>query len=101
MNKIFMFNSFSFLAAGISWKNATLSDAMLRDLLERCPNMVILELTQANITNVAIDNLPSGLTTLIITHSLVTPGWFQALTTKDSLLSELCHVCVVAQQLRH
>ena len=54
--------------------------------------MIIIELNQANITNVVIDNLPSGLTTLIITHSLVTPGWFQALTTNDSLLSELLYV---------
>ena len=38
---------------------------MLRDLLERCPNMITLELIQANISNVAIDNLPPGLTTLI------------------------------------
>ena len=87
-----MIKCFYLLAAGVSWKKATLSDAMLRDLLERCPNMVTLELTQANITNVVIDNLPSSLETLIITHSLVTPGWFQALTTNNKILSELRHV---------
>ena len=80
------------LAAGVSWKKATLSDAMLRDLLERCPNMVTLQLHQTNLTNVAIDNLPTRLTTLIITHSLVKPGWFKALTTKENILSSLEHV---------
>ncbi len=62
---------------------------MLRDLLERCPNMATLELHQTNLTNVAIDNLPNRLVTLIITSSMVTPGWFQALTTSDKVLTHL------------
>lgn len=78
-----------FISAGASWKKATLSEAILRDLVERCPNMVTLELTQANLTNVTIDNLPPKIKTLIITDSLVSPKWFQSLATKNFIMSKL------------
>ncbi len=65
---------------------------MLKDLQDRCPNMIILELCQANLTNVSVDNLPKMLKQLIIKSSLVTPGWFNGLTTSSVILQNLCHV---------
>ena len=65
-----------------------MSDAMLQDLRERCPNMSTLELIKTNMSNVSIDNLPQKLTTLIITRSMIPPRWFQHLN-KENFLPDL------------
>ena len=80
------------ISEGVHWNRATLSDAMLKDLQDRCPNMIILELCQANLTNVSVDNLPKKLQQLIIKSSLVTPGWFNGLATSSTILQNLCLV---------
>ena len=63
-----------FISVGTSWKKETVSEAMLRDLPERCPNIETLELEEANLINVTTDNLPSKLRTLIMQTSLLKPG---------------------------
>ena len=64
---------------GIKWKKSTLSDAMLKELRERCPNIKTLELMMVNLTNVSVECLPPKLTRLCVTSSLFPCGWFKAI----------------------
>ena len=63
---------------GSKWKKSTLSDAMLKELLERCPNIRTLELMEVNLTKVSVECLPPRLTRLCVTSSLFPCGWFRA-----------------------
>ena len=74
---------FHYLSAGADWKRSSLSDAMLRDLQERCPNVKVLHLRSTNLTLVSATNLPDKLQKLMITQSLIPPGWFKTIADND------------------
>lgn len=62
---------------------ATISDAMLKDLQKRCPNLHVLHLNHCNNDNLCVTSLPSSLTSLSITHSTWQPRWLKG--NKDLL----------------
>ena len=68
-------------------KKASLSDAMLKDLQERCPNIRELGLLEMNLSAVSAEFLPSKLTHLSITSCFVPPAWFKLMQQKDLMPS--------------
>ena len=74
-----------FPAAVVNWNKMSLSDAMLKELSDRCPNIKHLGLVMASVTSLSVTKLPPGLTSLSITQSFIPSGWFHV----PNLLPEL------------
>ena len=72
---------------GSRWKKSSLSDAMLKELRERCPNISTLELVKVNLTNVSVECLPPRLERLGVISSLFPCGWFRPATDAEVLPS--------------
>ncbi|KAK6180564.1 hypothetical protein SNE40_012696 [Patella caerulea] len=72
-------------SAGPKNKKYSMSDAMLKDLCERCPNIKTLHLYQCNTDNLDCQKLPATLTALAIRSSVWQPRWFK-LHNKPALL---------------
>ena len=68
-----------------NWNKPSVSDAMLRDLQERCPNLQHLEMVHVSLTGVSSANLPMSLHSLSITHSRLPTRWFHAAIKADRL----------------
>lgn len=68
-------------------KKATISDAMLKDLQSRSPNLHILHLDHCNNDNLSVMSLPSSLTSLSITHCTWQPRWFKGNKNLPNLIS--------------
>ncbi|KAI8786538.1 F-box/LRR-repeat protein 12-like isoform X1 [Biomphalaria glabrata] len=73
----------------IKRKKPSLSDAMLKELSIRCPNLTLLELHDCNTDNLTFESLPTTLTSLLITYSTWQPRWLKGhhghLTKLESL----------------
>ncbi|XP_050403790.1 F-box/LRR-repeat protein 12 [Patella vulgata] len=76
-------------SAGPKNKKYSMSDAMLKDLSERCPNIKILHLYQCNTDNLDCQKLPATLTTLAVRSSVWQPRWFKLDSNKTALLPQL------------
>ena len=74
-----------------NWNKPSLSDAMLKELQERSPNLRQFGLMELSVANISAANLPPKLHHLSITQSLVPPGWFKPIVAQD-LISELCYL---------
>ncbi|CAH1776225.1 unnamed protein product [Owenia fusiformis] len=70
-------------AAGTKWRKMSLSDAMLKELQERCSNIEELELTNSNIDALNFELLPPNLKKLVITRSGLPYGWFKCIEEKN------------------
>lgn len=68
---------FFLTTAVANWKKNNLSIAMMKELSDRCPKITHLELVKANLSTVPANTIPSTLTTLTITNSLIPNGWFK------------------------
>ncbi|GFN95148.1 F-box/lrr-repeat protein 12-like [Plakobranchus ocellatus] len=64
-------------AVGRKRKKVSISDAMLRELGNRCPNLWLLHLYDCNTDNLSVDSLPTSLHTLAVTHSTWQPRWLK------------------------
>lgn len=64
-------------SGGPKQKKPSLSDAMLRDLGERCPNIRDLHLHMCNTDNISASNLPSSLTRLVLHGCSWQPRWLK------------------------
>ena len=73
----------------INWMKHNLSNAMLKELKERCPNMKTLTLIKSNLSSVSAEHLPCKLQELCITSCFLPPKWFSHvdIAVKQSLLS--------------
>ncbi|CAL1546776.1 unnamed protein product [Lymnaea stagnalis] len=71
------------------WKKASISDAMLKELSTRCPNLWHLHLHDCNTDNLSFESLPPSITSLSITYSTWQPRWFKG---KHSHLPKLEHL---------
>ncbi|XP_070563828.1 F-box/LRR-repeat protein 12-like [Ptychodera flava] len=70
-------------------KTECLSNAVLQDLKERCPNLSHLEIMEANFNSLDASTLPSSLTSLVLQYCELPKQWFKDLSTDDSLLPKL------------
>lgn len=61
----------------------SLSDAMLEELDQRCPNISSLTLVQCNTDNLHCKKLPKSLNRLTMTQCLWTPRWLSSLDDLD------------------
>ncbi|XP_033725010.1 F-box/LRR-repeat protein 12-like [Pecten maximus] len=73
-------------SGGPKQKKPSLSDAMLRDLGERCPNIRDLHLHKCNTDNISASNLPSSLTRLVIHGCSWQPRWLKG---KEKILQNV------------
>ncbi|XP_060083889.1 F-box/LRR-repeat protein 12-like [Ylistrum balloti] len=64
-------------SAGPKQKKPSLSDAMLLDLRERCPNIRDLHLHMCNTDNISANNLPRSLTRLVLHGCSWQPRWLK------------------------
>ncbi|XP_038066396.1 F-box/LRR-repeat protein 12-like [Patiria miniata] len=62
-----------------------LTDAILKDIRRRCPNIVELHVDEANLTSVDSGHLPPTLLALVLNRCITRPGWFQAGVAKGRL----------------
>ncbi|OWF41271.1 F-box/LRR-repeat protein 12-like [Mizuhopecten yessoensis] len=64
-------------SGGRKQKKPSLSDAMLRDLGERCPNICDLHLHMCKTDNISAGNLPGSLTRLVLHGCSWQPRWLK------------------------
>lgn len=58
-------------------KKSSLSDSMLKELSNRCPNLKVLHLHDCKTENICVENIPSTVNVLSVTRSSWKPRWFQ------------------------
>lgn len=66
-----------FDAKGASWNKATVSNAMLDDLHNRCPNITTIHLLQVNIDTLSVEKFPAKLTNLTLNKCSWPVGWLK------------------------
>ena len=54
-----------------------MSDAMLKELGNRCPNLWLLQLDDCNTDNISVESLPSSLNSLAVTRSTWQSRWLK------------------------
>ncbi|RUS71854.1 hypothetical protein EGW08_020388 [Elysia chlorotica] len=64
-------------SVGRKRKRVSVSDAMLKELGNRCPNLWLLHLHDCNTDNISAESLPQSLRSLAITHSTWQPRWLK------------------------
>ena len=74
---IFLFYSFCHKPVGRKRKRASVSDAMLKELGNRCPNLWLLHLDDCNTDNISVESLPRSLCSLAVTQSSWQPRWLK------------------------
>lgn len=72
-----------------SWSKDSVSDALLRDLRDRCPNLKELEIGYVNASNISVESFPPTIRSLVLSHSFVPCGWFKILTKNADVLPNL------------
>lgn len=92
---IFVSISMHLLCAGktsLDLKKSTISDAVLKDLKERCPNLKQFEISHANLSSVNLASFPTATNTLILTNCLMPSGWFEWLSNSNCPQFKLTHL---------
>ncbi|GFS01569.1 F-box/LRR-repeat protein 12-like [Elysia marginata] len=64
-------------SVGRKRKRFAVSDAMLKELGNRCPNLSLLHLDSCNTENITVESLPSSLNSLAVTSSSWQPRWLE------------------------
>lgn len=77
------------LAAIANQKKPSLSDAMLKELQDRCPNLVEFSLMHLDTNTISAALLPPKAQQLSITSSHVPTGWYRAIP-ENNLMPDLC-----------
>ncbi|CAG5117235.1 unnamed protein product [Candidula unifasciata] len=78
-----------------SWR-APLSDAMLKNLAARCPNLQLLHLHDCGTSNISFASLPPSITCLKIVSSFWQPRWMK---DKQKHLAKLEHLTLKSVQV--
>ncbi|KAL5021274.1 hypothetical protein ScPMuIL_000429 [Solemya velum] len=77
-----------FIGTGVSkWKKHTVSDAMIADLKDRCPNLHEFHLASCNTDNLDSLKLPTTLQKLVLHNCTWQPRWLRG--TSNNLISSL------------
>ncbi|BFZ17157.1 hypothetical protein BsWGS_20196 [Bradybaena similaris] len=66
-----------------------LSDAVLKSIAARCPNLQVLHLKDCNTQAFSFESLPTSIVGLEMVHCLLKPGW---MTDKQKHLPKLEHL---------
>lgn len=72
-----------------SWKKNSLSNVVLQDVHERCPNLRDFCFTHTNFTGVSVNAMPKNVESLSILHSLIPSKWFSPLICNKEIMPNL------------